>query len=353
MPPEQFVTHYPRGHKEMIGPFYRFDPSQTEEWFNRHGVQLKTEKDGRMFPVTNSSQTIVDCLIKATLEKGVKLQTSCGVTQIKPLDGLWHLNTAKGEEIAGNVLVATGSSEHFWSILSRDTRHTVIDPVPSLFTFHCSDPLILGLQGVSVPDARVGIPGTQWAQRGAVMITHDGLSGPAVLRLSAIGAVWMHANQYRFDIEINWKPEWKSNQALDELLSLKNRHPKKKAENLEEIKLPSRLFESMVRHSVLHPDKILADQPRQELAKLAETLTGSRLKIEGKSTFKEEFVTAGGVNLREIDFKTFGSKLHPGLYFAGEVLNIDAVTGGFNFQAAWTGAFLAAQDMLRKIESEG
>ena len=347
MPADELITKYPRGSKEMRGPFNRFDSSHTIQWFEKHGVRLKTEADGRMFPVTDSSQTIVDCLIKATLEKGVKLKTRCSVNQISKQDDEWELSTEQGIIKAGKVLIATGSSQNFWNILTHCTSHTLVEPVPSLFTFNCSSDILHHLSGVSVPNAEIRIHESKWTATGPLLITHWGLSGPAVLRLSAWAARWLNEKDYNFKIEVNWKPGWNKSKAFEWLIANKKSNPKKKPANLNDAPVPSRLWQNMVESKPEMDEKIMADIPNQTLEKLAELITNSVFEIEGKSTYKDEFVTAGGIHLKEIEFKTFESKLHPGLYFAGEVLNIDAITGGFNFQAAWTGAYHAAMDMLQ------
>ena len=348
MDPDELITKYPRGSKEMRGPFNRFDSSHTIQWFKKQGVELKTETDGRMFPITDSSITIVDCLIKATLEKGVKLKTRCAINKLEQNNNVWELTTDQGIIEADKVLIATGSSQNFWNILTNCTSHTAVDPVPSLFTFNCSSPILHHLSGVSVPKADVKINDSKWAAAGPLLITHWGLSGPVILRLSAWAARWLNEKDYNFKIEVNWKPEWNKSKAFEWLIANKKSNPKKKPANLNDVPIPSRLWQNMVENTPEIGEKIMADIPNQVLDKLSELITNSTFEIDGKSTYKDEFVTAGGINLKEIDFKSFESKLHPGLYFAGEVLNIDAITGGFNFQAAWTGAYHAAMDMLQE-----
>ncbi len=340
--PKELVKNYPRGTKELLGPFYTFDTQNTSNWFEGQGVELKTEADGRMFPITDSSQTIIDCLWKATVLKGVVLKTRCAVTNFDQENNQWKLSTDKGEFWADALIIASGSSQNFWNIIVKKTNHTLVPPVPSLFTFNCLSPLFQNLSGVAVHNAEVKILDSKFSATGPVLITHWGLSGPAILRLSAWGAIWLHEKDYKFIIEINWKPGWNKLLAMEWLLTMKKHHPKKKLATLNP-ELPTRLWHSLILNSVGNEERLLADLPNKILEKLAITLTTSQLKINGKSTFKDEFVTAGGIALNEIDFKTFQSKLHQGLFFAGEVLNIDAITGGFNFQAAWTGGYLAAE----------
>lgn len=349
--PKELVKNYPRGLKELLGPFYTFETQHTIEWFESHGVILKTENDGRMFPVTDSSQTIIDCLWKATINKGVILKTRCGVNHFESQGKQWKLQTEKGEFLSDTLLLATGSSQNFWNLIAKNTNHTIVSPVPSLFTFNTKSNLFQNLSGVAVQNAEVNIVESKFTAKGPVLITHWGLSGPAILRLSAWAARWLNEKDYKFKIEINWKPEWKKQQALEWLLQMKKQHPKKRLSTTNESGLPGRLWQNLILFSVGNEERLLADLPNAVLEKLASDLTATQLDIFGKSTFKDEFVTAGGVVLNEIDFKTFESKLHPSLFFAGEVLNIDAITGGFNFQAAWTGAYLAANGIVNSLES--
>lgn len=344
--PKELVKNYPRGNKELLGPFYSFDNHHTIEWFENHGVVLKTESDGRMFPSTDSSQTIINCLWNATINKGVFLKTRCGIHHFEYKDNQWLLASDKGDFRADALLIATGSSPQFWNLITKETNHTLVAPVPSLFTFNCKQTLLQDLSGIAIQNAEIKISGSPFSAKGPVLITHWGLSGPAVLLLSAWGAVWLNAKDYTFDIEINWKPGWTKDIALEWLLDYKKAHPKKKLSTLTELGLPGRFWQNLLMFSVGKEERLLADLPNSVLNKIAIALTATALPIHGKSTFKDEFVTAGGIALNEIDFKTFQSKHHSGLFFAGEVLNIDAITGGFNFQAAWTGGYLAANGIM-------
>ena len=220
--PKELVKNYPRGTKELLGPFYTFDTQNTIEWFQNNGVELKTEADGRMFPVTDSSQTIIDCLWKATVLKGVVLKTRCGVTNFEKENNQWKLCTDKGEFWADALVIATGSSLNFWNIITKATHHTLISPVPSLFTFNCLSPLFQNLSGVAVQNAEVKVLESKFSAIGPVLITHWGLSGPAILKLSAWGAIWLHEKDYKFTIEINWKPGWNKPHAMEWLLLMKN-----------------------------------------------------------------------------------------------------------------------------------
>ena len=346
--PKELIKSYPRGNKELLGPFYNFDTQSTIDWFKKNGIELKTEPDGRMFPVTDSSQTIIDCLWKATVLKGVVLKTRCGVNGFENKENQCILYTDKGEFLADELVIASGSSQNFWNIILKHTNHSLLNPVPSLFTFNCKDSLLQNLQGVAVQQAEVKIFDSKFTAIGPVLITHWGLSGPAILKLSAWGARWLNEKSYTFDIEINWKPSWNKHQAFEWLLTMKKQHPKKKLATLNP-ELPTRLWHSLIFNSVGNEERVLADLPHTVLEKVASSFVSTILTIDGKSTYKDEFVTAGGIALNEIDFKTFQSKFHPHLYFAGEVLNIDAVTGGYNFQAAWTGAFISAQGIISSL----
>ncbi len=347
--PAELVKNYPRGGKELLGPFHRFSPADTVEWFENRGVPLKTEADGRMFPVSDRSQSIVDCLVRSAREAGVQVRTSARVQGFFPEkdpDG-WRVELSDGKHLrARALLVATGSSAAVWEIL-RGLGHGIEPPVPSLFTFNVKDPRLEGLAGLSVPHAEATVPGTDLRATGPVLITHWGLSGPAVLRLSAWGARILHARQYRFDARINWTGSETAAGALGEMLRYKALHGKRTVSSNPLFGLPSRLWERLVRTAGIAADIRWADVPKGLMTALSEELCGGLFSVSGKSTFKEEFVTAGGVSLREVDLKTFRSRLHPGLCLAGETLDVDAITGGFNFQAAWTGGWIAGTSLAQ------
>lgn len=339
------VQHYPRGSRELLGPFSRFGPQDTVEWFAQRGVRLKTEDDGRMFPVSDDSQTIVECLWDAAKQAGVQVRTGVRVERIEQTASGWLVHTGRhAPEPADRVLVAGGSSEGLWAMLA-DLGHTIVPPVPSLFTFNCKDTRLRDLAGVSVREAGVEISGTKLAANGPVLVTHWGLSGPAILRLSAWGARILHDMGYQFTLSVNWLGNKSSDEIGADLNRLKMENARKQIGAHAHFGLPVRLWERLVESSDIPPDLRWGDASRQVLVRLAEALGRSGFAIRGKSTFKEEFVTAGGVSLREVHFKTFESRLFPGLYFAGEILDIDAITGGFNFQAAWTGGWIAGHAM--------
>jgi len=337
----ELVKFYPRGQRELLGPFMQFGPEDTVAWFEARGVQLKTEADGRMFPTSDDSQTIVDCLTHAAQAAGVKVLTSTRVEKIEPLpDGRWRV----GAQVFDKIMLATGSSTAAWDWL-KDLGHNLIAPVPSLFTFNTKDTRLRELSGVSVPLAQLSIPGTKLAAEGPLLVTHWGLSGPAVLRISAWGARELHEMGYKFPLEINFLQE-KDPQAVSKiLLEIKQENGKKMVAPNPLFNLPSRLWQRLVEAAGIPSERRWADLGKADLQQLAAQLSRATFQITGKSTFKEEFVTAGGVSLKELNFKTFESRVCPNLHLAGEVIDIDAITGGFNFQAAWTGGYLAGLAM--------
>ena len=341
----ELVRYYPRGSRELLAPFLRFGPQETVEWFERRGVRLKTESDGRMFPVTDDSQTIIECLWNAAKRAGVELRTSARVERLEPVGEQWRIHLTRLEPLtADRVLVAGGSSDALWTMLGQ-LGHHIVQPVPSLFTFNIKDERLRDLAGVSVPAATVQVEGAKLQANGPLLITHWGLSGPAILRLSAWGARDLHHLNYHFSIKINWLGETAGADVLAELNRMKQENAKKQMASRAQFGLPQRLWERLVAAAGLPAELRWADAGKSGLQALATQITAGAFPVRGKSTFKEEFVTAGGVDLREINFKTFESKLFPHLYFAGEVLDIDAITGGFNFQAAWTGGWIAGREM--------
>ena len=339
--PRELVKNYPRGSRELLGPFMQFGPEQTVAWFEQRGVRLKTEADGRMFPITDDSQTIVDCLTRAAHQAGVQVLTSTRVDKISREPGnCWRI----GSEIFDKIMLATGSSTTAWEWL-RELGHTIVQPVPSLFTFNTKDIRLRDLAGVSVPMASLQIPGTKLSANGPLLVTHWGLSGPAVLRISAWGARELNKEYYKFPLEINFFPDKNIEGVLLSFQKAKVESAKKLVKGNPLFTLPARLWQRMVEAAGIDPERRWADLTKLELQTLAMQISEARFLITGKSTFKEEFVTAGGVALKEVNFKTFESRICPGLFLAGEVLDIDAITGGFNFQAAWTGGWLAGQAM--------
>lgn len=348
------VQYYPRGRRELLSVFNRFNPEHTIAWFAEKGVTLKTESDGRMFPVTDSSETIVNCLLNECAKHRIEIRTEIPVHAIEPVNGGFNIRCEHEIINAKKVVVTTGSSDYFWQMLKK-LGHTLIAPVPSLFTFNIQHPLIQHLQGVSIPNVSVkllidasiikklGLNLKQMEQSGPLLFTHWGLSGPSILKLSAIGARLLNHQNYRFDIGVNFCNHQTEEEVMRQLNEEKKSNPRKQVNNTALFNLPSRFWQQLIKQCIANEQTVWADISKKELQEIASSLTGYQFSVNGKSTFKEEFVTSGGIALKEIDFKTMESKLIPNLYFAGEVIDIDALTGGFNFQAAWSEAWILAE----------
>ena len=338
--PNELVKYYPRGEKELRGPFHQFCSGDTIEWFEKHGVELKIEDDGRMFPVSNSSQTIIDCFLTASHKLGITILTGQSVQSIFKKDNCWKIETQTENYLAEKLILATGSNPKIWDML-HTFGHAIVTPVPSLFTFNIKDPRIKELPGIAT-QVNVKVIGSKLESTGSLLITHWGMSGPAILKLSAWGARILHDKNYQFAIEVNWLNDIETEEAETLLKELKQEHAKKTVAKKSPLELQNRLWESLVLASGIDAETKWADLSKIQLHNLASQLTKGIFQVNGKSTFKEEFVTAGGIDLKEINFKTMESKIHPNLYFAGEIVNIDAITGGFNFQNAWTSGFIVA-----------
>lgn len=343
--PQELVQNYPRGEKELLGPFHQFMTGDTMEWFEKRGVELKIEEDGRMFPITNSSQTIIDCFLNETEKYNVEVLLNRSVQCINKQDSGYHIETSKGDFFSEKLLIATGSNPKIWKLL-QDLNHTVSVPVPSLFTFNIKDERIIDIPGVVAQNVEVKVLETDLWSEGPLLITHWGMSAPSILKLSAFGALELAKRNYKFQIEINFiKRSFED--CLEDLKVLKQDLAKKTVFKSTQFDLPKRLWHKLVLASGMTDETRWADLNRNQLENLSNQLTSAVFNVDGKSTFKEEFVTAGGISLKEVNFKTFESKLNKNLYFAGEVLNVDAITGGFNFQNAWTGAYIAAQNISK------
>jgi predicted Rossmann fold flavoprotein len=338
--PNELVKFYPRGEKELRGPFHQFCSGDTIEWFEKHGVELKIEADGRMFPFSNSSQTIIDCFLKATQKLGIDVLTGQSVQSILKKDTAWKIETQTENYLAEKLILATGSNPKVWEML-QNFGHAVVSPVPSLFTFNIKDSRIKELPGVAA-QVTVKVKDTKLTSTGPLLITHWGMSGPAILKLSAWGARILHDKNYQFTVFINWLNDADKEDVEKKLKDLKQEHAKKSVSKKSPFELTNRLWESLVLASGIEAETKWADLSKKQLQNLVNQLTNGTFQVNGKSTFKEEFVTAGGIDLKEINFKTMESKLHENLYFAGEIVNIDAITGGFNFQNAWTSGFIVA-----------
>jgi hypothetical protein len=341
--PNELVKFYPRGEKELRGPFHQFCSGDTVEWFEKHGVELKIEADGRMFPVSNSSQTIIDCFQDATKKLGISVLTNQSVQSIFKKDALWKVETQSETYITEKLILATGSNPKIWEML-QTFGHAIVSPVPSLFTFNIKDPRIKELPGVAA-QVSVKVKDTKLETSGPLLITHWGMSGPAILKLSAWGARILHDKNYQFTIFVNWLNDLDAENVEKTLKELKLENAKKAVSKKSPFDLTNRLWESLVLASGIESEIKWADLSKIQLQNLSNQLTNGTFQVNGKSTFKEEFVTAGGIDLKEINFKTMESKLHENLYFAGEIVNIDAVTGGYNFQNAWTSGFIVANSI--------
>ncbi len=338
--PNELVKNYPRGEKELKGPFNTFCSGDTIEWFEKRNVALKIEDDGRMFPVSDSSQTIIDCFLSETKKYGIQVLTNQSVQSIFKATDYWKVETNVENFACQKLIMTTGSNPKIWEMLSQ-MRHKIVDAVPSLFTFNITDKRIKDLMGLSA-FANVKVKNSTLQASGPLLITHWGMSGPGILKLSAWGAIELAAKKYQFAIEVNWLNDLETSEVIAILKELKLEHAKKVVSKKSPFELPNRLWEKIVAAATIEPDTKWADLNKSYIQNLALQLTNSAFQVNGKSTYKDEFVTAGGIDLKEINFKTMESKLHKNLFFAGEIVNIDAITGGFNFQNAWTSGIVVA-----------
>ena len=341
----EMIKKYPRGSAFLKKAFHHFFTTDTITWFEERGVKLKTETDGRMFPVTDDSQTIIDCLMKEANKYAVEILMNREVRELAMNNGQWTIIFKDGEQIeADYVCIASGG---YPKILQYDwlkkASHTIEEPVPSLFTFNMPGNAITSLMGVVVENVNVKIVGTKLSESGPLLITHWGMSGPAILKLSAWGARQLAVCSWQFAITINWIPAFNENSLREKMQELRFKLAAQKIINRNPFALPNRLWEYLLKQSGIKEELRWADLPAAAQNKLIKHLCADEYEVKGKTTFKEEFVTAGGVQLNEIDFNTMQSKKHPGLFFAGEIINIDGVTGGFNFQNAWTTGWIAAR----------
>ena len=346
---EEMCRRYPRGRHFVKKAFHRFFTTDTIKWFEQRGVKLKAEKDGRMFPVTDSSQTIIDCLMQEAHRYGVKIMLNAEVKGIKTDNGTFDIELRNGSSMTANyVTIATGgypkSSMFEWI---ETSGHTIEEPVPSLFTFNLPGNPITNLMGVSVEKAVVKITGSKLQEEGPLLITHWGLSGPVILRLSAWGAYELALAKWNFTAQINWLPAYNEQVLREKFGELRKELASLKLINRNPFGLPQRLWEFLLQQSGISDQLRWAELPAKEQNKLIKNLCLYECIVKGKTTFKEEFVTAGGIKLNEIDANTMMSKKIPGLFFAGEVLNVDGITGGFNFQHAWTSGFIAAESIAK------
>ncbi|MDA7510673.1 NAD(P)/FAD-dependent oxidoreductase [Verrucomicrobia bacterium] len=346
--PSVLVDFYPRGNRELLGPFYSWAPADTVDWFERRGVSLKEEADGRMFPVSDDSQTIVDCLEGSIREGGVEVRTGSAVEQIHRCEEGFRVFLGKGESTMSGtrILLATGGlREGKFTEGLRQLGHQIEVLAPALFTFHIDDSRLKGLEGLSVENVSASVEGASLRTSGPILVTHWGVSGPVVLKLSSVGARWMQQAAYQFDLSVNWTGSEDKGSVIGHLESLRSSNSKKRVWGWPQFGVPRRLWERLVVAAAIPKDLIWSQISSRKIQLLADELTHCRFSVKGKSMNKEEFVTCGGVRLSEVHFKTMESKKVPGLYFAGETLDVDALTGGFNFQAAWTTGYLAGRAM--------
>lgn len=353
------IRNYPRGQNFLKQAFHHFFTKDTIEWFQQRGVRLKAEEDGRMFPVTDSSETIINCLIREAEKHGVLIRTNSGVKEIRKADegkekGQFVVHLSDDTTLRSDyVCVACGGfpklNQYEWL---QNLGHSITSPVPSLFTFNLPGNPITSLMGVSVADAMVKIKGTRFQQTGPLLVTHWGFSGPAVLKLSAYAANTLASLKYDFEILVNWVGNSNENEMLAGLRVVRQEHARKKLKNQAPVNLPQRLWEYHLENAGIDTGINWAELPARQQNLLAKNLCSQEFHVKGKTTFKEEFVTAGGVSLNEISPSTMESRILPGLFFAGEIMDVDGITGGFNFQHAWTSGFIAASAIGEKLAGQ-
>ncbi|REC80469.1 aminoacetone oxidase family FAD-binding enzyme [Chryseobacterium elymi] len=341
--PRELVQFYPRGNKELLSVFTKFQPGDTMEWFDQRNVPLKIENDNRVFPESNSSQTIINTFLNEIQNKKVEVKTKCSVKEIEKQDEKYLVKTSLGDFQADYIIYTTGSSPKSLKIV-ENLGHKIVNLVPSLFTFNIKDELLQDIPGTSFENAEISIPALKTEENGPLLITHWGLSGPAVLKISAWEAINLAKLKYQFEIEVNFISK-SMDDAEESFHNFKQSNPKKTIGQAKIFEITNRFWQKILTVSQIDLNKQISNISGKEMQKILENLCNKKLKVSGKSTFKDEFVTAGGVDLKEINFKNMSSKLLPNFHIAGEVLNIDAVTGGFNFQACWSEGWLIAQHL--------
>lgn len=353
--PAVLIKGYPRGHKELLGPFNRFQPKDTVAWFERRGVKTKAEDDGRMFPITDDSETIAGCLERAARDAGVEVVLGAIVKGLRR-DGDGYIVTLReGERRFAKVLLATGSAPHGHKF-AEELGHSLVSSVPSLFTFNIKDPRLTDLAGISFPKVSLTLmpqdaqgKATRFTQTGPLLITHWGLSGPAVLKLSAWAARELHASQYKALLTINCLGDTKADAVAESIRQFKTQNAKKLLATEAPVALPRRYWQRLIEQVVKNDAMTWADLNKDFLQKLVDEVCAATFQVEGKGVFKDEFVTAGGIALKEVDFRTMESRRAPGLYFAGEILDVDGITGGYNFQNAWTTGWIAGHSIAASL----
>lgn len=350
--PAQLVLYYPRGGDALRGAFTRFQPRDTIDWFTRRGVQVKIEPDGRVFPVSDRSETVIACMLAEASRLKIEMGLRAPVEDLHVLQGGFELILRDGRQITSTNLVLATGGERGGYRMAAGLGHTIANPVPSLFTFQIEDARLAGLAGVSVPDAKVRLPDLRLEQHGPVLITHWGLSGPAVLRLSAWGARALAEIGYQTELCLNWLPDLNPEAVTARLAAYKAENGRKVVQGRDPLgRLPLRLWKSLVAAAGMEEGLTWASASRGQILHLVEEMLAGRYQVLGKGEFKEEFVICGGVSLNEVDFRRMESKKIPGLFFAGEVLDIDGVTGGFNLQSAWTTGWIAGQAAAERARS--
>ena len=354
--PKNLILNYPRGKKELLSPFIKFQASDTVKWFEDRGVKIKHEKDGRMFPVTDNSETIIDCFMKETKKYKVQLVTQSNIKSIKKLEnGKLSLLINKDKNfIADSVLIATGSMPSGYR-LAKTLGHTITEIAPSLFTFKIEDLILENLAGTSFANSSLTLKinnAKKFYQKGPLLITHWGLSGPALLKLSAWAAREMMHSNYKAKIIINWLGLESINDVKNILNNIKNNNTKVKIGNVYPLKITKRFWLQLLMKSGVEKEKNWSEINKKEFNIIVTNLFNCELEVLGKSRFKEEFVECGGINLKEINFKNMESKVCPGIYFSGEIMDIDGITGGFNFQNAWTSGWIAGSNMALKKDTQ-
>lgn len=342
--PTDLIHFYPRGHKQLHPVFKSFSTNHMTNWLEDRGVPTKTEADLRVFPTSDSSRTIIDCFLKTAANAGVRINKNCALTGLEQTESGWLIQTQQETLQADKVIIATGSSAATWEVL-KHIGLSLTPPVPSLFTFNIKDHRLDGLQGVSFESAVVKVVKSKLTDSGPLLITHWGLSGPSILKLSAWGAKELAERNYHFEVLVNFLGSMGSDRVLSQLNTYKRSHPKRKVVNYPLFELPKRFWEQIASYCGISADTPYVETSKKQFNKLTEELTQGRYCVTGKSTFKEEFVTCGGVPLKEIDLQTFECKRYPNLYLAGEVLDIDGLTGGFNFQACWSAGWMISENI--------
>ncbi|MDQ3017298.1 MAG: NAD(P)/FAD-dependent oxidoreductase [Bacteroidota bacterium] len=352
--PDTLTEYYPRGSNELLSPFQEFHPGHLIDWFRSKGVKLKTEEDGRVFPVTDRSSTIIDCFLREMQKHKIELRLATRVADFnfEKEHSYWNVKLFDGQELRSqNILIASGSDDRTWKAL-KEHGHHIISLVPSLFTFNIKLKELTELMGVSKSNVSLSIPSIKLESQGPLLITHWGMSGPAILKLSAWGARELSDCGYVFDLQVNWTGSKNPDAFMNMLNEQIIQNPKRQINKLVVKDIPARLWKYLCDRAQIPEFMSGAEFGRKPLTRLTSVLTIDIYRVTGKSTFKEEFVTAGGVDLADIDMAKFESKIQPGLFLVGEVLNIDAITGGFNFQAAWTGAHMAARGISEKLKDK-